>query len=69
MTGSSVLLGIAAQDLRHFPLLGDQTDETPLIGRHGRLTPASGVKIWVITEAVNDEGNRSSTCILLPEEY
>ena len=28
-----------------------------------------GQKIWVITEAVNDGGNRVSTCILLPEDY
>ena len=29
----------------------------------------SGMKIWIITEAVNDEGKRASTTILLPEEY
>jgi hypothetical protein len=28
-----------------------------------------GVKIWVITEGTNDEGNRAATTILLPEEY
>lgn len=27
------------------------------------------VKVWVITEAVNDAGHRASTCILLPNEY
>ena len=26
-------------------------------------------KVWVITEAVNDDGSRASTCILLPSEY
>lgn len=26
-------------------------------------------KLWIITEAVNDEGERASTCILLPSEY
>jgi hypothetical protein len=26
-------------------------------------------KIWIITEAVGDNGRRASTCILLPEEY
>lgn len=26
-------------------------------------------RIWVITEAVGDDGKRASTCILLPEEY
>jgi hypothetical protein len=32
-------------------------------------TLKSGVKIYIITEAVNDDGFRESTCILLPEEY
>jgi hypothetical protein len=29
----------------------------------------TGVRIWVITEAVGDDGRRSSTCLLLPDEY
>lgn len=29
----------------------------------------SGVKFWVITEAVGDDGKRASTCVLLPSEY
>ena len=28
-----------------------------------------GLKIWVITEAVGDDGRRASTCVLLPEDY
>ena len=28
-----------------------------------------GVKIWVITDAVDEDGNRYVTTILLPEEY
>lgn len=28
-----------------------------------------GTKIWIITEAVGDDGHRASTCVLLPEEY
>ena len=28
-----------------------------------------GEKIWIITEAVGDDGERASTCILLPDEY
>lgn len=32
-------------------------------------TLRSGVRIWVITEAVGDDGQRASTTILLPEEY
>ena len=39
----------------------------------GRLLSAyktlRGVKIWIITEAVGDDGNRSATTILLPSEY
>jgi len=27
------------------------------------------VKIWIITEAVGDDGIRASTCVLLPDEY
>lgn len=33
----------------------------------GYETP--GGKIWIITEAKDDDGNRKSTCILLPDEY
>ncbi len=29
----------------------------------------TGDKLWVITEARDDEGHRSSTCLLLPDEY
>ena len=29
----------------------------------------TGVKIWVITEAADDEGDRSATTLLLPDEY
>jgi hypothetical protein len=28
-----------------------------------------GVKLWVITEAEDDNGNRAATTILLPDEY
>ena len=28
-----------------------------------------GVKIWVITEAADDEGKRAATTIILPSEY
>lgn len=30
---------------------------------------ADGVKFWIITEAVDDSGQRSATTILLPEDY
>ena len=26
-------------------------------------------KLWIITEAADDRGNRESTCVLTPEEY
>jgi hypothetical protein len=29
----------------------------------------NGTKIWLITEAVGDDGRREATTILLPEEY
>ena len=29
----------------------------------------TGVKLWCITEAQNDEGVRESTCLLLPSDY
>ena len=28
-----------------------------------------GVKIWIITEATDDDGQRAATTILLPEDY
>ena len=28
-----------------------------------------GEKLWIITEAADDDGRRASTCILLPDEY
>jgi hypothetical protein len=30
---------------------------------------STGVKLWVITEAQDDNGHRAATTILLPEEY
>lgn len=29
----------------------------------------TNVKLWVITTATDDNGNRESTCILTPDEY
>ena len=28
-----------------------------------------GKKLWILTEATNDDGHRESTTILLPDEY
>lgn len=30
---------------------------------------SKGVRLWIITEAVDDDGVRASTTILLPDEY
>jgi len=30
---------------------------------------AEGVKIWIITEATDEDGHRAATTLLLPEEY
>lgn len=32
-------------------------------------TLRSGVRVWVITEAVGDDGQRASSTLLLPDEY
>ena len=32
-------------------------------------TTLRGEKLWIITEAVGDDGRRSATTILLPEQY
>jgi hypothetical protein len=32
-------------------------------------TTLKGARIWIITEAVGDDGRRASTCLLLPDEY
>jgi len=28
-----------------------------------------GTKVWIMTEAIGDDGHRASTCVLLPEDY
>lgn len=33
------------------------------------ILPQTDVKIWIITEAVNDDGERASTTAMLPDEY
>ncbi len=32
-------------------------------------TLRSGERLWIITEAADDDGRRRSTCVLLPEDY
>lgn len=31
--------------------------------------PGQDQKVWIITEAVGDDGQRASTCILMADEY
>lgn len=52
---------------------GDRQANDDAIEDGGRIFSAyllkTGVKIWVITEAADDDGNRLATTILLPDEY
>ena len=41
-------------------------DDSRLLSAY-KLT--TGVKIWVITEAADETGNRAATTVLLPDEY
>src|SRR4051812_30012662 len=51
----------------------DQKLNDEALNHGGRLLSAyntlRGVKIWIITEAVGDDGNRAATTVLLPDEY
>ena len=49
-------------------LLNDQAviDGSRLLSAY---TTLRGVKLWIITEAKDDNGNRMASTILLPEEY
>jgi hypothetical protein len=49
-------------------LLNDQAlqDGSRIVSAYRTL---KGTKIWVITEATDDKGNRAATTILLPGEY
>ncbi|HLN28591.1 MAG TPA: hypothetical protein VK395_12685 [Gemmataceae bacterium] len=49
-------------------LLNDQalTDGSRLLSTY---RTSRGTKLWVITEAADDQGRRAATTILLPEEY
>jgi hypothetical protein len=49
-------------------LLNNQalTDGSRIVSAYRTL---KGTKIWVITEATDDKGNRAATSILLPGEY
>jgi hypothetical protein len=51
----------------------DMRANTEVLKNGGMILSAyvlgTGVKLWVITEAQDDEGNREATTILLPSEY
>jgi hypothetical protein len=50
----------------------DQKANIAAVQNGGRVFSSycvSDNKLWVITEAVDDDGLRASTCILLPSEY
>jgi hypothetical protein len=74
-TGQSVLHLLARHASGDWGDVGDEdkslNDEALKDG--SRLLSAyvlgSGVRVWVITAAVGDDGCRASTCLLLPEEY
>lgn len=42
------------------------TDGSRILSAYRTLT---GVKVWIITEATDNDGHRSATTLLLPEEY
>ena len=49
-----------------------QANEVALVDGSRMLsayTTGQGVRIWIITEAADDSGQRPATTILLPEEY
>lgn len=49
-----------------------EANETALIDGSRILSAyrlKSGVKVWIITEAAGEDGNRAATTLLLPEEY
>jgi hypothetical protein len=33
------------------------------------VLPGQDQKVWIITEAVGDDGQRTSTCVLMADEY
>jgi hypothetical protein len=73
-------LGVAPHDLIERHVRGDwgDLDDDDIAANEQALADGSrilsayeieGTKFWVITEAVDDNGSRGSTCIMLPEEY
>jgi len=73
--GQSLLQFLARHASGDWGDLGDEdrrlNDEALIDG--SRLLSAyvlrTGIKIWIITEAVGEDGKRTATTILLPDEY
>ena len=73
--------GVAPSDLLDRHVGGDWSEMAPEDRESNRRAVLSGgrifssysltssVRVWVITEAKDDDGVRASTCILLPSEY
>jgi hypothetical protein len=73
--------GVAPSDLLDRHVDGDWSEMAPedreankqAVQNGGRVFSryclTSTVRVWVITEAKGDDGERASTCILLPSEY
>ena len=61
-------MGIGATCAAEDKLANDQAlmDGSRLLSAYKTLR---GVKIWFITEAADEQGRRSSTTALLPDEY
>jgi hypothetical protein len=73
--GQSVLQILARHAACDWGDLGDEdkrlNDEALKDGSRllSAYTLRTGARIWVITEAVGEDGQRASTYLLLPEEY
>ena len=57
----STIAGVNEKRGRSGPLVGSR-----LLSAYRTLR---GEKLWIITEAVGEDGRRASSCLLLPEEY
>lgn len=47
----------------------EDDEEEIVAGRIFSAYEVEGERIWIITEAVGEDGTRSSTCVLTPSEY
>jgi hypothetical protein len=67
--------GAGQCNTHHIPFRNYSFRRGPILSSQAAQLPeqihlaATGETIWIITEAVNDQGQRASTTILLPDEY